>query len=414
MVGMSNMPNSIKRLARLGRWPLAVFLASAPLVWATTKGPDAAGYTATDSTVYSFTEIAGGGGSTSVLSGVDDDVALLTLPFSFQFYGQSYSMVCAGSNGLVWFVTSPSACAENGSTFNNVDLTAGGAPGNPPAILPYWTDLTFNQAGAGSVFYQTQGPAGSRRFIVEWSNAYNQAQGLSPNPVTFQVVLYEATNQILFQYKTVNLGSGDTAAHGALATVGITDANGYTNNREIQWSYDSPVLNDSTAILFAPASTAPQASHFLVSAPATGPLGSAISFTVAALDSNNNLVTGYPGTVHFTSSDSAAALPADTALTNGSGTFQATLNTAGNQTITATDKANGSIAGVSGSIAVSAYSKCDVNQDTRTNVVDVQLIINEALGVAAANNDLNGDGKVNVVDVQIVINAALGLGCTAK
>jgi hypothetical protein len=39
-------------------------------------------------------------------------------------------------------------------------------------------------------------------------------------------------------------------------------------------------------------------------------------------------------------------------------------------------------------------------------------LIDEALGVAPAANDLNGDGVVNAVDVQIVINAALGLGCS--
>jgi len=55
---------------------------------------------------------------------------------------------------------------------------------------------------------------------------------------------------------------------------------------------------------------------------------------------------------------------------------------------------------------------CDINGDGNINVVDVQLEINEALGVAPALNDMNGDGVVNVVDVQIVINAALGLGCT--
>ena len=58
-------------------------------------------------------------------------------------------------------------------------------------------------------------------------------------------------------------------------------------------------------------------------------------------------------------------------------------------------------------------SPCDINYDGVANVVDVQLIINEALGVTPAVNDLNGDGVVNVVDVQIVINAALGLGCVA-
>ena len=62
---------------------------------------------------------------------------------------------------------------------------------------------------------------------------------------------------------------------------------------------------------------------------------------------------------------------------------------------------------------VTQYSLCDVSQDGSTNVVDVQLEINEALGVAPAANDLNGDGVVNVVDVQLVINAALGLGCAA-
>jgi hypothetical protein len=51
------------------------------------------------------------------------------------------------------------------------------------------------------------------------------------------------------------------------------------------------------------------------------------------------------------------------------------------------------------------------NLDQLTTVADVQLIINEALGVALAVHDLNGDGLVTVADVQIVINAALGLGC---
>jgi hypothetical protein len=60
---------------------------------------------------------------------------------------------------------------------------------------------------------------------------------------------------------------------------------------------------------------------------------------------------------------------------------------------------------------VVTFSPCDVNQDRLLNVLDVQQVINEALGVAPAANDLNGDGIVNIADVQIVVNAALGLGC---
>ena len=59
-----------------------------------------------------------------------------------------------------------------------------------------------------------------------------------------------------------------------------------------------------------------------------------------------------------------------------------------------------------------AASACDVTKTGNTNVSDVQLIIDEALGVAPAVNDLNGDGVLNVTDVQIVINAAVGLGCS--
>src|SRR5205823_5506349 len=79
------------------------------------------------------------------------------------------------------------------------------------------------------------------------------------------------------------------------------------------------------------------ATHFTVSAPSSATAGSAFSFTVTGLDQFNNTATGYTGTVHFTSSDGQASLPADTTLTNGVGGFSATLRTAGNQTLTATD-----------------------------------------------------------------------------
>jgi hypothetical protein len=96
------------------------------------------------------------------------------------------------------------------------------------------------------------------------------------------------------------------------------------------------------------------ATHFTVSAPATAISGTAFNFTVTALDQFNNTATGYPGTAHFTSTDGAATLPANSTLTNGVGTFSATLNTAGPQTITATDSETTAITGTSGTITVSS------------------------------------------------------------
>jgi uncharacterized repeat protein (TIGR01451 family) len=60
---------------------------------------------------------------------------------------------------------------------------------------------------------------------------------------------------------------------------------------------------------------------------------------------------------------------------------------------------------------IGAFSPCDVNQAGATTVVDVQLVINQALGLAAMANDINRDGRVDVVDVEIVVIAVFGLGC---
>ncbi len=99
-----------------------------------------------------------------------------------------------------------------------------------------------------------------------------------------------------------------------------------------------------------------EATHFTVSAPASATAGTPSSFTVTALDALDNTATGYTGTVHFTSTDGAATLPADSTLTNGVGTFPVTLRTAGSQTITATDTVTSSISGTSGAIAVSVIA----------------------------------------------------------
>ena len=96
------------------------------------------------------------------------------------------------------------------------------------------------------------------------------------------------------------------------------------------------------------------ATHFAVSARASATAGSAFTFTVTAKDANNNTATGYTGTVHFTSSDTAAVLPANATLTAGVGTFSATLKTAGSQTLTATDTVSGTLAGSSGAVNVNA------------------------------------------------------------
>jgi hypothetical protein len=97
------------------------------------------------------------------------------------------------------------------------------------------------------------------------------------------------------------------------------------------------------------------ATHFAVTAPATVTAGITVSFMVTALDATNNVVTRYSGTVHFSSTDAQATLPANSTLTSGTGTFSVTLKTVGGQIIAASDTAvAASITGTSMSINVIA------------------------------------------------------------
>ena len=83
--------------------------------------------------------------------------------------------------------------------------------------------------------------------------------------------------------------------------------------------------------------TAASAVSFSVGPPGTAAAGAAFAFTVSALTATGAPATGYTGMVHFTSSDPQANLPADTTITNGMGTFSATLKTAGTQSLFVVD-----------------------------------------------------------------------------
>jgi autotransporter-associated beta strand protein len=124
----------------------------------------------------------------------------------------------------------------------------------------------------------------------------------------------------------------------------------------VTYSGDSNFLASSgtSAIPISPG----PATHFTVSAPQTAPARTAFSFTVTALDQFNSTAAGYTGTVHFTSTDGQATLPANYTFTAADASVHtftngATLRTTSAQTITASDTNNTSITGTSGTITVS-------------------------------------------------------------
>jgi hypothetical protein len=80
--------------------------------------------------------------------------------------------------------------------------------------------------------------------------------------------------------------------------------------------------------------------------------GVPLPFTIKALDQDGNVDPTYSGTVQFSSTDTAAGLPANSTLSSGVGVFSATLGTPGTRTLTATDTAHSFISGVTGPLTV--------------------------------------------------------------
>ena len=138
-----------------------------------------------------------------------DDTARgpFSLPFPFRFFGQEYSEFYVNTNGQVLF-------GAGGSSYSNVPIPDMNTPNN--FIAPFWDDLLCPETG--SLFYKVSGVAPNRYLVIEWHNVrrYN-----SSDTLTFEVVLYEGSNDILVQYL-----SAAGASSGSSATVGIEDANG--------------------------------------------------------------------------------------------------------------------------------------------------------------------------------------------
>jgi subtilisin family serine protease len=155
----------------------------------------------------------------------------LRLPFSFPFYGQSYSTVHVSTNGSLNFL----AASTTGS---NVTIPSAAAPN--AAIYPFWDDLVVDTSA--SVHTDLLGSEPTRRFVIEWRNVRFSSD--TTRRVDFEVVLHE-NGHILTQYRNL---ANDNRERGSSATVGIENESGTI---ALQHSFNVPVLGAPTfAVLY--------------------------------------------------------------------------------------------------------------------------------------------------------------------
>jgi hypothetical protein len=175
-------------------------------------------------------------------------------------------------------------------------------------------------------------------------------------PTNVTVVATDASGHLAPNYTgTVHFTSSDGSA---TLPADYTFLPGDYGHHTFQVTFQNPGTQTVTATDTMTSSITGQASTTVAAVGAVthfgvftlGPTLSGVptSVVVVALDASNNVVAGYTGTVHFTSSDGSATLPGDypfLASDHGIHVFSVTFTTDGRQTLTATDTATSSIAG---------------------------------------------------------------------
>ncbi len=242
------------------------------------------------------------------------------------------------------------------------------------------TAVTVKAAAASkfSIVTPTSVNAGNAQSVtVTVTDAYGNA--VTNYTGTVKVTSSDAQAVLPASYTFTNKDSGAHTFSVTLKTVGtqsitVTD----TTNAAITATQSGIAVNQVIASV----------ASFTVSGFAATTAGTAKSFTVSAKDASGRVISGYTGTVTFSSSDVKAGLPASynfTAADSGSHTFSATLKTAGTQTITVKDVAIGTAIGTQSGITVTAgvatqFVLSAPSSAVASSSVSVTLTVSDAYG----------------------------------
>ncbi|MCI0420934.1 MAG: IPT/TIG domain-containing protein [Acidobacteria bacterium] len=202
---------------------------------------------------YVDTSSGSGGARVEFLASNDDDTAQLTLPFDFTLFTSTFlagSRLNVTTNGWMAFgASSVQPEFQNGSLPGTAVPRQGAASGTTGTlssnlIAPFFDDLILQRQDS-NVSTRLIGTAPDRRWVIDWQNLsiLHEDNFLLDGRVSFQVVLFEGSNDIAFQYKTLE----GPRSHGESATVGLQNA---ARNLAAQFSFNQARLYPGRVIVF--------------------------------------------------------------------------------------------------------------------------------------------------------------------
>lgn len=140
-----------------------------------------------------------------VLVNIDDIwTSAIAMPFCFEFYGNTYSQLVIGSNGLISFD------ASLAGGFCEWDITADmpNTSAYDNCILAPYHDIDPSIGATSEVHYNTYGTAPCREFVISWYHVPMYSAACNSMLGTQQIVLHESTNIIDIYIENKPLCSG--------------------------------------------------------------------------------------------------------------------------------------------------------------------------------------------------------------
>ncbi|MHC4497722.1 MAG: C25 family cysteine peptidase, partial [Planctomycetota bacterium] len=259
-------------------------------LWFAPTGPDAYGYYAYDindginAPVFDWVEIApsagGPGTELTALTMQDDRSTLVTMPFTFQYYGLDYTELTICTNGWLAMGNATPDSDWSNSAIPNVD-------GPPSMIAPFWEDMNLEVGGQIATYYDTV----EDYFIVE----FYEVPQWSPTTAleTFEVIFYDPAvhttptgdGKILIQYMVV----GDPSE----CTVGIenqSETDGLQYLMDATYDIHATPIDAEMAILFMAGDVGPEVTVTLT------PYGAPIQIPAAGGSFSYNVEVANNGT----------------------------------------------------------------------------------------------------------------------
>lgn len=230
----------------------------------------------------------------------DDSILTYNLPWTFIYYGQSYTKIYVDTNGNIWFANSASA--------SSFDLTN---TGKGPVIAAWNNDLSSQYYGGAFIQRKTN----PERVVIEWKTETFSEEGVS-SLNNFETVLFP-NGDIRIDYKSFftqnGMGSGSGISKG--------DGTAYSNTATLP--------NTSFQFKMLPLLIVSKAGS------GAGTVTSVPTGTSCGTDCNVHFVPGTPVTLTATP-DSDSTFVGWSGACTGTGTCQVTMND--NKAVTATFK----------------------------------------------------------------------------